>query len=81
MKTIHLDDFLSEGLIRESSFRSQLKNINWVEYRNQRVLIKGCASSPIPTWAYLMLTAELSQVAEHILYGEPCAAVKVFSKN
>ena len=44
-------------------------------------LIKGCASSPIPTWAYLMLTAELSQVAEHILYGEPCAAVKVFSKN
>ena len=52
METIYLEDFLDEGLLRESSFREKVDRINWSKYSNKRVMIKGCTDIPIPTWAY-----------------------------
>ena len=81
METIYLDDFLDEGIIREKSFRKKVSEINWDDYNAKRVMIKGCTSVPVPTWAYLILTAQLAQVADDILYGEPCATVKIYNRN
>lgn len=81
MVTIAMDDFLSDGILREDAFRAQVAEIDWSEYRDERVLIKGGAQVPVPTWAYLILTAHLTQVARQILYGEACAAVKVFNRG
>jgi hypothetical protein len=80
MKTIHLDDFLDDGILREQTFRARVAEIDWSQYRGQRVLIKGCSSVPVPTWAYLILTAHLAQVADTILYGEPCSVVKIYNR-
>ena len=80
METVYLDEFLDGGILREESFRSHVESVDWSQYGNKRVLIKGCADVPIPTWAYLIITARLAQYADHILYGEPCATVKIFSK-
>ncbi len=79
-RTIYLDDFLENGIISEKHFRNKVKEINWKEYEGLKVLIKGCSSTPVPTWAYLILTANLSQNASEILYGEPCSAIKIFKK-
>ena len=81
METIFLDDFINNGIIKESYFRERIKSINWPSYKNKRVLIKGCASSPVPTWAYMIITAELSNYAKSILFGEQCAAVKIFDNK
>jgi hypothetical protein len=81
METIYLDDFLDDGIIREKSFRKKISDINWQNYNSKRVMIKGCSSVPVPTWAYLILTAELAQVADDIIYGEPCSSVKIFKRN
>ena len=81
METIYLDDFLDDGIIREKSFRKKISDINWQNYNSKRVMIKGCTSVPVPTWAYLILTAELAQVADDIIYGEPCSSVKIFKRK
>ncbi len=81
METIYLDDFLDDGIIREKSFRKKISDINWQNYNSKRVMIKGCTSVPVPTWAYLILTAELAQVADDIIYGEPCSTVKIFKRK
>jgi len=81
MKTILLDDFLDEGIIREKSFRAMVNNLDFSQYENEKVIIKGCASVTVPTWAYLILTARLAQVADKIYYGEPRHAVKIFNKK
>ena len=81
METIRLDDFLSNGLIKEKPFRQMVTDYDWTIYKNKRVIIKGCASVPVPTWAYLIITAKLVPIASDILYGEACAAIKIFSKN
>jgi len=81
VETIYLDNFLSDGILKEVLFREKIKTIDWSGYKDKKVLIKGCADVPIPTWAYLIITAQLSQHADHIVYGEPCSAVKIFSRN
>ncbi|MBT3179293.1 MAG: DUF2480 family protein [Candidatus Marinimicrobia bacterium] len=78
MKTILLDDFLDDGIIREKSFRQMVEDYDFNQYENEKVIIKGCASVVVPTWAYLMLTAQLALVADKIYYGEPRYAVKIF---
>ena len=81
METVLLDDFLDEGIIREKSFREQVDNMDLNKYQGKKVIIKGCASVTVPTWAYLILTAQLAQVAKKIYYGEPRYAVKIFSRR
>ena len=81
MKTILLDDFLDNGIIREKSFRYLISEHDFEQYKNEKVIIKGCATVIVPTWAYLILTARLAQVADKIYYGEPRYAVKIFNKK
>ena len=80
METIFLDDFLTDGLIREVDFRLKIKEIDWSRYENKKVMIKGCTSAPVPTWAYLIITAQLVKYSDQVLYGEPCSAVKIYKK-
>ena len=81
MKTILLDDFIDEGIIREKSFRKKIDTMNFNEFADQKVIIKGCAEVTVPTWAYLILVAELAQVADKIYFGEPRYAVKIFNRS
>tara|TARA_B110000014_G_C19973763_1_gene504169 strand:- start:408 stop:653 length:246 start_codon:yes stop_codon:yes gene_type:complete len=81
METIFLDDFTTDGIIIEKDFRKKINEIDWEIYKNKKVLIKGCASAPIPTWAYLIITAKLSHKAKLILYGEPCSAFEIYKSN
>tara|TARA_B100001996_G_C18343879_1_gene471228 strand:- start:352 stop:612 length:261 start_codon:yes stop_codon:yes gene_type:complete len=81
IETIDLNDFLSDGIIKEKNFKEKVKAINWNIYSNKKVLIKGCASVPIPTWAYMILTSRLTLHAKQILYGEICSAYLIFKKN
>ncbi len=81
METILLDDFLDKGIIREKSFRKQVKDLNLDKFQGAKVIIKGCAGVVVPTWAYLIITAKIAQVADKIYYGEPRYAVKIFSRE
>ena len=81
METLLLDDFLDNGIIREKSFREMVDNLDLNNYRGKKVIIKGCASVTVPTWAYLILAAQIAQVADKIYYGEPRYAVKIYNRN
>ena len=65
----------------KKSFRKKVAEMDFEQYRDQKVIIKGCADVVIPTWAYLILTANLAQVAEKLYYGEPRYAVKIFNRK
>jgi len=79
--TIYLDDFLSEGILKENDFRDKIDSIDWSLYKNQKVIIKGCTSVPVPTWSYLIIATQLALYADQILYGEPCSAVSIFKRR
>ncbi len=81
MTTISMDDFLDGGILKEKSFRKQVTEIDWSQYKGDRVLVRGCSEVPVPTWAYLILTAQLAQFVDRIYFGELRSAVKIFVRD
>mgnify|MGYP001174558283 CR=1 FL=1 len=80
MKTIAIDDFLSNGILIEKKFREAIDKINWLQYENDNILIKGCSEVVIPTWAYLIITSKLVPHAKNIYYGDSRSAIKIYRK-
>lgn len=61
-----------------------IRNINAIlpeEYRDKRVVIKGCGELPVSEEAYVEITKTLRPVVKSIMYGEPCSTVPVFKKG
>ena len=80
MEKIELDDFLTDGILKEKDFRLKIDNLDWSIYKDKKVLIKGCTSVPVPIWSYLIITARLTGIANGIYFGEPCSAVAIYKK-
>lgn len=55
-----------------------LNNINYNDFADQAVIIKGCARKPVPLSAYLLAATHLQPVAKSIMYGEACSAVPLY---
>ena len=72
--------FFSGGMFREKDFRESIKTFNWVQYQDKPVLIQGCGSVPFPTWAYLIIMAELTPHAKSISFGELKSPIPVSGK-
>jgi hypothetical protein len=51
------------------------------EYRDKKIVIKGCGELPVSEEAYIEITKTLRPVAKSIMYGEPCSTVPVFKKT
>ena len=60
------------------SFNEALSFINYPDYRDQRVVIKGCSNLPVTTNAYVELVKGLRPFAKSIMYGEPCSTVPLY---
>ena len=81
MKNISLDDFLSDGIIKEKDFRKKVSATDWSKYQEQKDIIKGCSKAAVPTWAYLIITANLTKFAKRIYFGEPCSAIDIYKNS
>ena len=62
-------------------FNEALSEINIEQYRDERIVIKGCSAVPVPESAYVELTRLLRPVAKSIMYGEACSAVPLYKKK
>ena len=63
------------------SFFEKISKIDFSQYQDQRVIVKGCADQPIPPFAYAELTNRLRPVAKSIMFGEPCSTVPIYKKK
>lgn len=67
--------------LEEEIFHQQLSKINMENYRDQRVVIKGCSNVAVPAAVYVELTALLQPIVKSIMYGEPCSTVPVYKRK
>ncbi len=67
--------------LEEVLFSEQLSKIKPGDYRDQRIVIKGCGDVHVPVSAYVELTRLLKPVAKTIMYGEPCSTVPVYKSK
>lgn len=64
----------------EEEYRIRLENLDYSQYEDVPVVIKGCSQKPVPESAYVHLTTRLIPVARSIMYGEACSTVPIFKK-
>lgn len=80
METVDPRDLIAGGIFRESDFRTAVKAFDWTKFRDKPVLIQGCGTKTLPTWVFLVVTAELAPYAKSISYGEIARPIPVYGK-
>ena len=58
-----------------------LARLNMEEFKNQRVIVKGCGDRKVPEAAFVQIAEQLSKTARVIMFGEACSHVPVFKKS
>lgn len=61
-------------------YRRKLEEVNWEEYKDKFVILKGCSSKekPVPESVYLFATNKLLPHVKKLMYGEACSNVPVY---
>jgi len=68
----HLEQYL---------FQKAIQQLDMEQYRNAKVVIKGCSKVPVPNYAYVEITRLLTPIAQSLLFGEPCSTVPLMKKK
>lgn len=62
-------------------FNETLSKINPQDFKDKKVIVKGCGKLPVPDSAYVELTRILAPVAKSLMFGEACSTVPVMKKR
>jgi hypothetical protein len=66
--------------LEQSLFEAAIAAIDAEEYRDAKVVVKGCGDKPVPTFAYVAIMQKLLPVTSSIMYGEPCSTVPLYKR-
>lgn len=66
--------------LEQALFQDALAQLNPEDYRDAKVVIKGCGQIPVPTAAYVEVMHRLLPVAHSVMYGEPCSTVPLYKR-
>jgi hypothetical protein len=67
-------------LLNALLYQDALSAVDFSDYQDKPVIIKGCSNKPVPENAYLMALQRLQPYAKSIMYGEACSAVPLYKK-
>lgn len=62
-------------------YQEILPTLDYSNYQDKPVILKGCSKKPVPETAYVMAIQKLLPFAKSIMYGEACSAVPLFKKR
>ncbi|SDY91387.1 DUF2480 family protein [Hymenobacter psychrophilus] len=66
--------------LEQDLFHEAIAAIDAEQYRDAKLVIKGCGEKPVPTYAYVAIMQKLLSVASSIMYGEPCSTVPLYKR-
>lgn len=62
-------------------FEKEIAKTDFEQYRDQRIVLKGCGDVEVPTSAYVELTKRLTPIAKSLMFGEPCSTVPIYKRK
>ena len=69
-----------EELVSDLFFQS-LKKINAEDYRDKKVLVKGCSDKEVPASVYVEVSRIFLPVVKSLMYGEACSNVPLMKRK
>lgn len=73
--------FGDRDFLHKTIFLNNIAGINAEDFRDKRVVIKGCGDLQVSEAAYVAVTKKLRPVVKSIMYGEPCSTVPIFKRK
>ncbi len=73
--------FGNEEVLETVLFEKEMAKADFEQYRDQRIVLKGCGDTPVPPSAYVELTKRLTPVAKSLMFGEPCSTVPIYKRK
>lgn len=73
--------FGDKDIMETVLFVKSIANMEIEQYRDQRIVLKGCSDVPVPVSAYVELTKKLTPVVKSLMFGEPCSTVPIYKKK
>lgn len=81
-----------QGIAKEVYFGNpeQLESVLWTEalqklnpeeFKDTRVVVKGCADKPVSPQAFVLISFKLKPVVKSLMFGEPCSTVPVYKQS
>lgn len=83
----HMEPFAKKVVFGNSEtletvlYLESLDQLDFEQFQDKRLIIKGCADVPVPAAGYVELTNRLRKVARSIMYGEACSTVPVYKRK
>jgi Protein of unknown function (DUF2480) len=85
--TTHVATFAQKVILGTKSdlesalYQEILFKLDYSNYQDKPVIIKGCSKKPVPESAYVLAAQYLQPFAKSIMYGEACSAVPLYKKS
>lgn len=67
--------------VLERLLLKRINQINAEDFKDKRVVVKGCGDKKIPESAFVEITKMLRPVVKSIMYGEPCSTVPIYKRK
>lgn len=62
-------------------FQRSLAKVDWSQFKDAKVVIKGCSKVNVPVSVYVEATGRLRPYVSSMMFGEPCSTVPLFKKG
>lgn len=62
-------------------FSEVLSEIDFTQYQDKNVIVKGCGLYPIPESVFVDFSVKLQAYAKSIMFGEACSAVPLYKRK
>ena len=85
--TMHLQPYSKKVVIgsldqlETSIYQDIIENLDFSEFNDKPLIIKGCTNKPVPANAYILLAEKLRPIAKSIMYGEACSSVPLYKRK
>ena len=66
--------------LEQELFQEAIAGLQAEDYRDAKVVVKGCGTIPVPTYAYVAIMQKLLPVVSSVMYGEPCSTVQLYKR-
>lgn len=76
--------YFGEGQLEEVKKRhisNEILKLNLEEFKDTRVVVKGCSDGEIPSFVYSELVRVLKPHVKSLMFGEPCSTVPVYKRK
>lgn len=67
--------------LEEKLFQDALSKVDWDQFRNAKVVVKGCSKVNVPASAYVLTVSKLQPIVSSLMFGEACSTVPLYKRK